>query len=146
MIPRSPRRQSRSPLLDSGAMARLQHMGVLFAFLLTGVVLVSLYAGFQAAIGQPVALLIGVLMGAVMIVILLRVALVSERRYTGWVRTITNRNGRYLFGFLLVLWIAAMALLASFNLPANTVGGPALIGLFAGFFIFMGFIWAVISE
>jgi len=81
-----------------------------------------------------------------MIVILLRVALVSERRYTGWVRTITNRNGRYLFGFLLVLWIAAMALLASFNLPANTVGGPALIGLFAGFFIFMGFIWAVISE
>lgn len=121
-------------------------MGVVFAFLLTGVVLVSLYAGFQAAIGQPVALLIGVLMGALMIVVLLRVALVSERRHTGWVRTITNRNGRYLFGFLLVLWIAAMALLASFNLPANTVGGPALIGLFAGFFIFMGFIWAVISE
>lgn len=133
-------------MLDSGAMERLQHMGVVFAFLLTGVVLVSLYAGFQAAIGQPVALLIGVIMGGAMIAILLRVALVSERRHTSWVGSITNRNGRYLFGFLLVLWVASMGFLASLNLPANTVGGPALIGLFAGFFIFMGFIWAVISE
>jgi len=127
-------------------MARLQHMGVVFAFLLTGVVLVSLYAGFQSALGQPVALLIGVLMGGVMIAVLLRIALVPERRYTGWVRTVTNKNARYLFGFLLVAWIASMGFLASLNLPANTVGGPALIGLFAGFFIFMGFIWAVISE
>ena len=145
MIPRDAAAEW-SPLLDSAAMERLQHMGVVFAFLLTGVVLVSLYAGFQSAIAEPVALLVGTLMGAVMIVILLRVALVSERRYTGWVRTVTNHNGRYLFGFLLVAWVTSMGLLASFNLPANTVGGPALIGLFAGFFIFMGFIWAVIGE
>ena len=39
-----------------------------------------------------------------------------------------------------------MAFLASLELPFNTVGAPALIGLFAGIFIFMGFIWAVIGE
>ena len=133
-------------MLDSGAMEWLQRIGAVVAFLTLGVVVVSLIGGFQTAIAQPLALVLGIAMGAVMVVIFLRVALVPERRYTGWVRSVTNRNGRYLFGLLLVLWIGAMAFLASLNLPANTVGGPALIGLFAGFFIFMGFIWAVISE
>jgi hypothetical protein len=127
-------------------MERLQRAGVVLAFLVLGVVIVSLYGGFQTAIAQPIALIIGIAMGAVMIAIFLKVALVPERRYTGWVRSITNRNARWLFGFLLVAWVIGMAFLASLNLPVNTEGGPALLGLFAGFFIFMGFIWAVISE
>ncbi len=133
-------------LLDSAAMERLQRVGGIVAFLVLGVVVVSLVGGFQTAIAQPVALLLGIAMGALMVAIFLRVALVPERRYTGWVRSITNRNARYLFGLLVLLWIGGMGFLASLNLPANTVGGPALVGLFAGFFIFMGFIWAVISE
>ena len=50
------------------------------------------------------------------------------------------------FGLLLVAWIVGMSVLAALGLPANVVGGPALIGLLLGFFIFMGFIWAVIGE
>ena len=39
-----------------------------------------------------------------------------------------------------------MGFLASQDLEATQVGGLALLGLFAGIFIFMGFIWAVIGE
>ena len=109
-------------------MERLQQLGVLIAFMTLGVVVVSLYGGFQTAIAQPIALILGIIMGGLMIAILLRVALVPERRYTGWVRKVTNRNGRYLFAVLLLLWIAAMAFLASLNLPAQKVGAPALVG------------------
>jgi hypothetical protein len=127
-------------------MERLQRLGVLVALLTLGVVIVSLYGGFQTAIAQPLALIGGIILGAAMIFVLLRVMIVPDSRFTGWVRIVTNRNGRYLFGLLLVLWIGGMAFLASMNLPANTVGAPALVGLFAGFFIFMGFIWSVIGE
>ncbi|MBA2489540.1 MAG: hypothetical protein ACR2LP_02925 [Candidatus Limnocylindrales bacterium] len=127
-------------------MERLQRAGIVLAVMVLGVVVVSLFGGFQTAIAQPVALILGIAMGAVMIAVLLKAALVPERRFTGWVSSITNRNARYLFGALLLLWIGAMGALASLNLPANTVGAPALVGLFAGFFIFMGFIWAVISD
>ena len=39
-----------------------------------------------------------------------------------------------------------MGLLATLDLEATKVGGLALLGMFAGIFIFMGFIWAVIGE
>ena len=42
--------------------------------------------------------------------------------------------------------VMGRSMLASLNLEVNTVGVPALIGLFAGIFIFMGFIWSVIGE
>ena len=94
----------------------------------------------------PIAFFISLAISALMVLILLRSALVPETRFTNWVRGVTGRNGRYAFGLLIVLWIAGMAVLASLGLPANVVGGPALVGLFGGFFIFMGFIWAVIGE
>jgi hypothetical protein len=124
----------------------LQRIGAVIAIGLLGAAIVSLFGGFQTAIAQPVALAGGIFLGAAMIYVLLRVMLVPESRNQGWVRAITNRNARVLFTVLLFLWIGGMAFLASLNLPANTVGAPALIGLFAGFFIFMGFIWAVISD
>ena len=43
-------------------------------------------------------------------------------------------------------WIAGMAFLASLGLSGLTVGGIALVMLFVGFFLFMGFIWAVIGK
>ena len=94
----------------------------------------------------PIAIFISLAISALMVLILLRSALVPETRFTNWVRGVTGRNGRYAFGLLIVLWIAGMAVLDSLGLPANVVGGPALVGLFGGFFIFMGFIWAVIGE
>lgn len=101
---------------------------------------------FEAVFATPLAFLITIAVSGVMVALLLRAALVPESRFTGWVRGITGRNGRYAFGGLLVLWIVVMSVLAVLNLPANVAGGPALIGLFVGFFIFMGFIWAVIGE
>ncbi|HSH22331.1 MAG TPA: hypothetical protein VK992_06935 [Candidatus Caenarcaniphilales bacterium] len=127
-------------------MERLQRIGVLFALLLTGVVVVSLFHGFQAAIGQPIALLLGIFMGAAMVAVFLKVALVPERRYVGWVRGVTGPNGRWLFAILLLLWVGMMAFLASQNLGPQDAGAPALVGLFAGIFLFMGFIWSVIGE
>ena len=129
-------------------MDRLRNIGFLLATMLFVVVLFSLYGAFRGAIegGNWVAFLGGILLGAIMVASLLIVMIVPDRRSTGWVKSITNVNAKYLFGALIVIWIATMGFLASLELPANTVGAPALIGLFAGIFIFMGFIWAVIGE
>jgi hypothetical protein len=103
-------------------------------------------AQFEAAFATPIAFLLTTLLAGALVLIIARTALVPETRFTGWVRSLTGRNGRYAFGFLIVLWIIAMAVLAYLNLPANVAGSPAFIGLLAGVFIFMGFIWAVIGE
>ena len=127
-------------------MEGLQRIGIVFALLLTGVVVVSLFAGFQAVINQPIALLLGILLATAMVWIFVKVALLPERRHTGWVRSITGPNGRWLFVVLLLVWGGGMAFLASQNLGPQQAGAPALVGLFAGIFLFMGFIWSVIGE
>ena len=129
-------------------MDRLRTLGFLLAFLVFGVVIFCLYGAFRGAIegGNWVAFLGGILLGALMVGFLLVVMIVPDKRKTGWVQAVTNVNAKYLFFGLIIVWIATMGLLASLELPSNTVGVPALIGLFAGIFIFMGFIWAVIGE
>jgi hypothetical protein len=99
---------------------------------------------FEAAYAEPLAFLIAILVAGGMVMFLLRTALVPESRFTGWVRSLTGRNGRWAFLILLLLWGAAMASLQAF--PAQAEGGLALIGLLAGFFLFMGFVWSVIGE
>ena len=84
-----------------------------------------------------------------MVAIFLKVALVPDRRYTAWVRrAIGSVNAKYLFAVLLVAWVVGMSLLAYMagGETETQVGGLALIGLFAGVFVFMGFIWAVIGD
>ncbi len=71
---------------------------------------------------------------------------VPERRRTGWVQALTKVNTKYLFGGLVVMWVLVMGFLASMALPATQEGGLALIGMFAGIFIFMGFVWSVVGE
>ena len=129
-------------------MDRLRTLGFLLAFLVFGVVLFSLYGAFRGAIegGNWVAFLGGILLGALMVAL---PAGRDDRPGQAQDRlgpAITNVNAKYLFFGLIIVWIATMGLLASLELPTNTVGAPALIGLFAGIFIFMGFIWAVIGE
>jgi hypothetical protein len=126
--------------------ARLQSLAVVFAVLLTGVVIVSLIANFHALIGQPFALVGAILLATLMVWIIAKSALTPSRRYTGWVRSITGPNGRWLFLILLVLWGLAMGYLASLGLGPQQAGAPALVGLFIGIFLFMGFIWSVIGE
>ncbi len=129
-------------------MDRLRNLGFLLAFLLTGIMLFSLYGAFRTAIesGNWLAFLGGILMGAFMVTLLAVIMLTPDRRQTRWVKAITGVNTRYLFGLLIVAWVLTMGLLSTMGLPATQEGGLALIGMFAGIFIFMGFIWSVIGE
>ena len=123
-------------------------LGYVLAFILLGVVSVSLYGAFRIELEKSrfIGFLGGVLLGTLMVSLLLIVLIVPERRRVAWVRAITTVNARYLFLVLIIGWAAAMGLLASLGLGVQTVGVPALVGLFAGIFIFMGFIWSVIGE
>ncbi len=129
-------------------MDRLRNLGFLLAFMLTGIMLFSLYGAFRSAIenGNWLAFLGGIAMGGAMAALLAVILLTPDRRQTGWVKAITSVNARYLFGALIVVWVLTMGFLMSMGLPATQEGGLALIGMFAGIFIFMGFIWSVIGE
>ncbi len=127
-------------------MERARQFAIVFCVLLTGAVVVSLIAGFQQLILHPFALIGSILLAALMVAIILMVALVPSRRTTSWASMITGPNGRWLFLLLIVLWGAGMAFLASLGLGPQQAGAPAMVGLFAGIFIFMGFIWSVIGE
>ena len=134
------------PLIDSAAMERLRTLGIVFAFLLAGIVAVSTLHPFQSLIAEPFALFGSVAMAAVMMYIFIRAALVPERRYTGWVRALTSVNTRWLFFLLFIGWAVGMFLLASLGLGPQQMGAPAFVMLFIGIFVMMGFIWAVIGE
>jgi hypothetical protein len=127
---------------------RLRVLGYVLAFVLLGVVSVSLYGAFRTELekSQFIGFIGGVLLGAFMVGLLLVILIVPERRRVAWVRAITSINARYLFLVLIIGWALAMGVLASLGLGVQTVGVPALVGLFAGIFIFMGFIWSVIGE
>jgi hypothetical protein len=127
---------------------RLRLLGYFSAFLLLGMVIISLYGLFRSELeaSRYIGFLGGVLLGSLMVGFLLIIMIVPERRRTAWVEAITTVNAKYLFLVLIIAWALSMGLLASMNLEANTVGVPALVGLFAGIFIFMGFIWSVIGE
>lgn len=128
--------------------ANLRTLGYLAAFLLLGAVITALFGAFRTELeaSSYIGFIGGVLLGAVMVAFLLIIMLVPERRRTAWVEAITTVNAKYLFLALIIAWALAMGFLATMNLEVNTVGVPALIGLFAGIFIFMGFIWSVIGE
>jgi hypothetical protein len=127
-------------------MERAKQFAIVFCVLLTGAVVVSLIAGFQQLILHPFALIGSIALGALMVLIILGVALVPSRRHTNWASMITGPNGRWFFLLLIVLWGTGMAFLASLGLGPQQAGAPAMVGLFAGIFIFMGFIWSVIGE
>lgn len=129
-----------------GSLERWKRLGIAVALLTLGVVAVALYAQFLQLILHPIALIGSVLMAGVMSFIMLRVALVPSQRYVPWVKTIVGPNGRWLFLVLILLWVAAMAFLASLNLNDLQGGAPAFVMLLVGIFLFMGFIWSVIGE
>ena len=128
--------------------ANLRTLGYLAAFLILGGMVTAIYGALRTELEASsfIGFFGGVLLGAIMVAFLLIVMLVPERRRTAWVEAITTVNAKYVFLALIVVWALAMGVLASMNLEVNTVGVPALVGLFAGIFIFMGFIWSVIGE
>jgi hypothetical protein len=127
-------------------MERWKRLLMVLALLTAGAVLIALYSQFQQLILHPFAFIGAIVLAVIFSLIILRVALVPEQRYVGWVRTIGGPNGRWFFLILILLWGAAMAFLASLGLGPQQQGAPAFLGLLIGIFLFMGFIWAVIGE
>ena len=83
-----------------------------------------------------------------MIYIILRSAMTAEGGST-WVRKITNPNAKFLFAFLFIVWAVVFGIglqLVPHTGANSPYGGIGLIALFSGFFIMMGFLWAVIGE
>ena len=98
---------------------------------------------FEAILAQPVGMILSVALAGAMVLLILKVAMTPERR-AGWVDWITGRNGRFLFLLLILGWTRYMFFVTL--LPESFHGAMQLVGMLAGFFIFMGFTWAVIGE
>ena len=103
---------------------------------------------FLVAFQQPIPFGISAAVVILMIYIILRSALTAEGG-ASWVRKITNPNAKFLFTFLFIIWAVAFGIglqLVPHTGANSPYGGIGLIALFSGFFIMMGFLWAVIGE
>ena len=103
---------------------------------------------FLVAFQQPIPFGISAAIVILMIGIILRSAMTAEGG-AGWVRKVTNPNAKFLFAFLFIGWaiVFGIGLQLVPHTGANSpYGGIGLIALFSGFFIMMGFLWAVIGE
>ncbi len=97
---------------------------------------------------QPIPFGISAVVVILMIAIMLRSAMTAEGGAT-WVRRITNPNAKFLFTFLFIGWAVVFGIglqLVPHTGANSPYGGIGLIALFSGFFIMMGFLWAVIGE
>ena len=105
---------------------------------------------FLVAFQQPIPFGISAIIVITMIGIILKSALsVEGGRGSRWVRGITNPNGKFLFAFLFIVWAVVFGIglqLVPHTGANSPYGGIGLIALFSGFFIMMGFLWAVIGE
>lgn len=103
---------------------------------------------FLVAFQQPIPFGISAVIVIAMIYIILRSAMTAEGGST-WVRKITNPNAKFLFAFLFIAWAVVFGIglqLVPHTGANSPYGGIGLIALFSGFFIMMGFLWAVIGE
>ena len=104
---------------------------------------------FLVAFQQPIPFGISVVVVTAMIVIMLKAALSSEGGRPGWVRWITNPNAKILFTLLFIGWAIVFGIglqLVPHSGASTPYGALGLIMMFSGFFIMMGFLWAVIGE
>ena len=103
---------------------------------------------FLIAFQQPIPFGISAAIVILMIWIMLKSAMTAEGGAT-WVRKITNPNAKFLFTFLFIGWAVVFGIglqLVPHTGANSPYGGIGLIALFSGFFIMMGFLWAVIGE
>ena len=104
---------------------------------------------FTVIFQEPIPFGIAILLAGGMVFIILQAAMSTERRKSGWVKSITGPNAKVLFGILFVAWAVITGIglqLVSHEGANSPYGGLALISMFMGFFIMMGFLWAVIGE
>jgi hypothetical protein len=105
---------------------------------------------FTIIFQEPIPFGIATLLAAVIIFLAAKSAFsVENRGRSGWVRWITNPNAKVLFALLFVGWAVVFGIglqLVPHEGANSPYGGLALIAMFSGFFIMMGFLWAVIGE
>lgn len=104
---------------------------------------------FTIAFQQPIPFGISLLLSAGIVLIVLRAAMTAEERRPRLVRFITSSNMRILFTLLFIGWAVVFGIglqLVPHEGANSPYGGIALIAMFSGFFIMMGFLWAVIGE
>lgn len=103
---------------------------------------------FLIAFQQPIPFGVSAIIVITMIAIILKSAMTAEGG-AGWVRKITSPNAKFLFLFLFIAWAVVFGIglqLVPHEGANSPYGGIGLIALFSGFFIMMGFLWAVIGE
>jgi hypothetical protein len=103
---------------------------------------------FTIAFQRPFEFGVSTILTVVMIVIILRSAMAADGR-SRWVRRITGRNGKLVFGLLFVAWAVVFGIglqLVPHEGANSPYGGIGLIAMFSGFFIMMGFLWAAIGD
>ena len=104
---------------------------------------------FTLILTQPVQVGISILLSIAIVLPVVFAAMSPERRRVGWVRRITSSNARAFFVVLIVVWALAFGVglqMVPHEGANSPYGGIALIALFSGFFIMMGFLWSVIGE
>jgi hypothetical protein len=104
---------------------------------------------FTIVLEQPIPFGISLLLAATICLIVLKAAMSAEERRPRWVRFLTSSNMRVLMTLLFVGWAVVFGLglqLVPHTGANSPYGGIGLIALFSGFFIMMGFLWAVIGE
>ena len=104
---------------------------------------------FTIVLEQPIPFGISFLLAATIVLIVLKAAMSTEERRPRWVRTLTSSNVRILMTLLFIGWAVVFGLglqLVPHEGANSPYGGIGLIGMFSGFFIMMGFLWAVIGE
>jgi hypothetical protein len=103
---------------------------------------------FLIAFQQPIPFGVSAIIVITMIAIILKSAMTAEGG-AGWVRKITSPNAKFFFLFLFIAWAVVFGIglqLVPHEGANSPYGGIGLIALFSGFFIMMGFLWAVIGE
>ena len=96
-----------------------------------------------------IAFAISIGIAGLMVFIFLRSASTSEGRPSLLRRVIKAPNTKIGFGFLMIGWAVVFGgamLLVPHEGASSPYGALALIAMFTGFFIVMGFLWAVIGE
>jgi hypothetical protein len=107
-----------------------------------------LLAPFQGPL-QFVIFVSAIILASAIVIPSARSAMTAEGRQPAWVRAITGINARWLFGFLFVVWALVFGIglqLVPHEGADSPYGALGLIALFTGFFVMMGFLWAVIRD
>lgn len=103
---------------------------------------------FTIFFSRPVEFGIATAITVAMLLILLRSAMTAEGP-SMIARRMAMPSTKWLFGGLFVVWAVVFGIglqLVPHEGANSPYGGLGLIALFTGFFIMMGFLWAVIGE